>query len=63
MSDTQPGRQAETEHSYLSTACLHDRHDYCLAMIGYQGEKRPATCKFCDARCICACHSDQADIG
>lgn len=44
-------------HEYLSTGCLHGRHDYCAAMTGWQGEKRPAQCKFCDARCVCDCHS------
>lgn len=45
------------DHEYLSTACHHGRHDYCAAMVGVQGEKRPATCKFCDARCVCPCHA------
>ena len=50
-----------TEHRYLSTGCLHDQHDYCAAMTGQQGAKRPATCKFCDAHCVCPCHvSDSA---
>lgn len=43
-------------HSYLSTGCLYGEHAYCQAMTGYQGEKRPGVCKFCDARCMCACH-------
>lgn len=47
-------------HVYLSTACLHGEHDYCNAMIGYAGEKRPARCKFCDATCICECHREKA---
>lgn len=46
-----------TGHTYLSTACWHERHDYCNSMVGYQGEKRPAQCKFCSARCICECHN------
>lgn len=55
--DANVGKPAEPdEHIYLSTACLHDRHDHCNAMVGYQGAKRPAQCKFCDARCVCACH-------
>lgn len=49
----------EADHEYLSTSCLHDRHDYCASMTGFQGAKRPARCKFCDAACICPCH--QAD--
>lgn len=44
-------------HVYLSTGCLHGDHDYCAAMTGYQGEKRSSQCKFCDARCVCDCHS------
>lgn len=45
-----------TPHVYLSTGCLHERHDYCHSMIGVRGEKRPGRCKFCDARCTCPCH-------
>lgn len=53
-----------SEHYYLSTACLHQFHDYCAAPVartdGYatrSGEpKTPAVCKFCQARCICPCH-------
>lgn len=41
------------KHRYLSTACLHGRHDHCASMVGYQGVKRPGSCKFCDARCCC----------
>lgn len=43
-------------HAYLSTACLHGRHERCDSMIGVDGTKRPATCKYCDARCVCAHH-------
>jgi hypothetical protein len=43
---------------YLSTGCLHDRHDYCQNRTGQAGAKQPATCKFCDATCICHCHTD-----
>lgn len=62
------------EHIYLSTACLHGEHGYCVAptvtrngrwsTIGpsYSANpgdpKRPATCKFCNADCICFCHHD-----
>lgn len=53
--------EAETGHRYLSTGCLHGRHDYCQAMTGHAGAKRPAECKFCAARCICACHQDGGD--
>lgn len=48
----------DDDHSYLSTACLHRRHDYCQAPVGHSGRKKPATCKFCDAKCICPCHQE-----
>lgn len=50
-------------HAYLSTGCLHGEHDYCKAMTGHAGAKRPARCKFCDARCVCPCHRGQPDPG
>jgi hypothetical protein len=43
-------------HEYLSTACYHLDHDYCNAMTGYSGRKRPGQCKFCEAKCTCQCH-------
>ena len=46
-------------HRYLSTGCLHGEHGYCAAMVGAKGVKRGATCKFCDARCVCACHETE----
>lgn len=49
-------QQHEGGHRYLSTGCLHGEHDYCASMIGLAGAKRPATCKFCAAHCICECH-------
>ncbi len=55
--DGRPGEPGE--HRYLSTGCLHDRHDYCQSMTGYQGEKRPGKCKFCDAACVCPCHEEK----
>lgn len=51
-----------TDHVYLSTACLHLRHDYCNAAEGDAGPKTPAQCKFCGARCICSCHPETAPI-
>lgn len=50
-------------HEYLSTACFHDRHEYCQGVRGYNevGDtwvKRPAQCKFCDSACVCACHRE-----
>jgi hypothetical protein len=67
-----PDEHRETgEHAYLSTACLHAQtvadpdeakrlHGRCQSMTGTQGEKKPATCKFCDARCVCECHRTPA---
>lgn len=44
-------------HRYLSTACLHEEHEYCNANVRPDGvSKVPATCKFCGAGCICTCH-------
>lgn len=48
------GDGAAGGHVYLSTACYHGEHGYCAAMTGWQGEKRPGQCKFCEARCVCA---------
>ncbi len=53
-----------SEHYYLSTACLHDKHDYCASPFALKDgyavkageEKQPAACKFCGADCICPCH-------
>lgn len=52
-------------HGYLSTACLHGWHDYCRAPVGIEGPKKPATCKWCDARCVCPCGHEaaEADLG
>lgn len=48
---------AKGAHVYLSTSCLHEKHDYCAAMFGASGAgKRPAECKFCGSRCVCPCH-------
>lgn len=43
-------------HAYLSTGCLHDDHAYCQGMTGLAGAKRPSSCKFCRASCLCRCH-------
>jgi hypothetical protein len=44
-------------HEYLSTACLHGHHTYCQSPVRDDGgSKRPAECKFCDAKCVCDCH-------
>lgn len=50
----------EGKHQYLSTGCFHGEHDYCASMTGLSGAKRPAQCKFCEAKCICECHSRNA---
>jgi hypothetical protein len=47
---------ATEEHVYLSTACLHNHHDYCKRERGLAGDKTPAKCKFCAAKCVCGCH-------
>ena len=33
-------------HVYMSTACMHDKHDCCRDR-----------CKFCGAACDCECHT------
>ena len=46
-----------TLHIYLSTACMHSKHDYCQSCERPDGTaKVPGTCKFCQAPCICDCH-------
>ncbi len=45
------------EHVYLSTGCLHGRHDHCRSSVAIDGgPKEPGQCKFCSARCTCLCH-------
>jgi hypothetical protein len=44
-------------HCYLSTGCIAGEHDYCAAMRGPNGEKKPAASKFSNAPCICWCHN------
>lgn len=60
--DAAPGSQTtpDTRHTYLSTGCYHNNHEYCASMTGYQGTKRPAQCKFCNARCVCPCHQPES---
>lgn len=49
--------EATRRHVYLSTSCYHGDHLYCQTGVRGDGcAKRPAQCKFCDARCICDCH-------
>lgn len=56
------GLTSSGEHQYLSTGCLHDKHEYCqadaVAKDGGVLRKVPAQCKFCEAPCICDCHSE-----
>ena len=48
-------------HDYLSTACLHGRHDYCSGDRRLDGQpKIPARCKWCSAACRCTCHQATA---
>jgi hypothetical protein len=47
---------------------MHDQHEYCSAMSGRNlaGEtwsKKPAQCKFCDAVCVCHCHTHGETVG
>lgn len=51
-----------TEHVYLSTGCLHGKHDYCRSHTGLSGAKKAAVCKFCQAPCRCSCHQEQPDV-
>lgn len=52
--DLTPGAEP---HRYLSTGCLHGEHGYCQSNTGSNGQKVPATCKFCSAPCECPCHA------
>lgn len=51
---------ATTGHVYLSTGCFHGDHDYCKAMTGLNGAKRPGECKHCGTKCQCGCHGTPA---
>lgn len=53
-------RRLRGGHRYLSTGCLHGRHDYCKNTEGRAGTKRPAECKFCQAKCLCSCHTEDS---
>lgn len=45
---------------YVSTSCQHGEHEdhnHCQSTSAIDGQvKIPARCKFCDAKCFCACH-------
>lgn len=56
------GKEGAEPHVYLSTGCLHGRHDYCQESVKEDGgTKAPAECKFCAAPCICDCHQQAAE--
>jgi hypothetical protein len=41
-------------HAYLSTSCLHGRHERCRSATRADGgTKEPGTCKHCKAVCRC----------
>lgn len=44
----QPNRRATDPHTYVSTACHHQKHDLCIL-----------ECKYCQAPCQCACHTKE----
>lgn len=45
-------------HLYVSTGCQHGEHGYCAGPERADGgDKLPATCKFCQASCLCPCHA------
>jgi hypothetical protein len=48
----------DQQHIYLSTGCYHGGlgHDWCQSNTGSNGQKKPASCKWCDAPCVCECH-------
>lgn len=51
-------------HRYLSTSCLHGRHDHCRCTTSITGgDKEPGTCKWCPATCICGCHQHGEETG
>lgn len=52
--------EGEEHNDYLSPACFNGRHRHCASPIRMQGVQRPATCRFCDARCCCSCHGGAA---
>lgn len=47
------------KHVYLSTGCFHGEHEYCQSKTGLKGQKKPASCKFCCAGCVCWCHENR----
>lgn len=47
---TEPAAAWSAPHAYVSTACLHGRHDDCRR-----------TCKYCSAPCQHPAHASQPD--
>jgi hypothetical protein len=46
------------KHIYWSTGCQHNVHEHCKNDHTISGlPKKPHTCKFCDAECLCVCHN------
>jgi hypothetical protein len=56
----EPSCECCPPHVYLSTSCFHGDHNYCKRETGLLGNKIPGVCKFCQAPCICQCHSEGA---
>lgn len=57
MTSTNYTDEEMVRHSYLSTACLHEIHEYCKSPKTLDGEEKvPATCKWCGVPCTCWCH-------
>lgn len=58
------GTPADGEHVYLSTACLHGQHEHCRSAVAADGgRKKPGTCKFCGAVCVCPVCDHGAESG
>lgn len=51
--DALPSTPPTQDHRYISTACLHDRHDQCGVKQAERGETGPPHCKYCDSVCSC----------
>lgn len=60
-----PAAEADaSEHVYLSTACLHGQHEHCRSAVAADGgAKKPGTCKFCGAVCVCPVCDHGAESG
>ena len=52
------------EHVYLSTSCLHGKHEYCQSDTGVnesgeKWDKKANRCKWCTSSCVCGCHAEK----